>query len=270
LEDEFHFLENGMGGPNKHGLGRTISADVKRKVRQRCGFGCVRCGLGFYDYEHFAPDFKDATTHDPACITLLCMQCNQKRARGLLAAETVAQANAAPYCRQHGFTREEWGFGHGPIEVAFGGLTFTDVNTLIEVNGCPILSVRTPEDGSAFYRLSGIFTDSTGKTTLEIEDNEWSAGIDNWDIECIGPRIAIRGGPRDISLVLKSEPPHRLVIEKLHMRYGSYILRGNENLLEFSMDGVNWSRFYGVSMQGVNVGISLNYSPFHNGLRLIR
>jgi len=259
-----------MGEPNKYGVARAIPADVKREVRRRCGFGCVRCGLGFYDYEHFAPDFKDATTHDPAGITLLCMQCNQKRARGLLAAETVAQADADPICLQQGFAREEWGFGQNPIQVTFGGVTFTDVTTLIEVNGSPILSVRPPEEGSAFYRLSGIFTDRTGKTTLGIEDNEWSVGVDNWDIECVGPRITVRSGPGDISLVLRSEPPRRLVIEKLNMRYGRYILRGNESVLELSLDGMNWSRFFNVDMEGCRVGISLNYSPAKSGLRLIR
>lgn len=149
-------------------------------------------------------------------------------------------------------------------------MTFTNVITLIEVNGTPILSVRPPEEGSAFYLLSGIFTDRTGKTTLEIEDNEWSAGIENWDIECIGPRITVRSGPGDISLVLRSEPPRRLVIEKLNMQYGGYVLRGNENVLEISLDRMNWSRFFNVSMEGARVGISLNYSPVKNGLRLIR
>lgn len=30
---------------NKYGLTRDIPEDVKRKVRKRCGFGCVICGL---------------------------------------------------------------------------------------------------------------------------------------------------------------------------------------------------------------------------------
>jgi hypothetical protein len=29
---------------NKYGLKRTIPEKIKREVRQRCGFGCVRCG----------------------------------------------------------------------------------------------------------------------------------------------------------------------------------------------------------------------------------
>lgn len=67
-----------MAEKNKYGLSRYVPSDVRRIVRQRCGFGCVICGLSLYDYEHFAPYFKDAKSHDPDGITLLCMQSNQK------------------------------------------------------------------------------------------------------------------------------------------------------------------------------------------------
>lgn len=246
-----------MGERNKNGLGRTIPAATKFEVRKRCGYGCVRCGLGFYDYEHFDPDFKDAKSHDPAGITLLCMQCNQKRARGQLSAETVAQANAAPRCLQSGFAREEWGFGHDPISVVFAGATFTNVKVLIEINGYPIMSVLPPEDGSSFYRFSGLFSDRFGQTTLKIKDNEWFAGVDNWDVECIANRITVRSGPRDISIVLRSEPPRRLVIERINMVYDGFFLRGTEDSLEFSRDGMNWMRFNSVHMEDCQVGISL-------------
>jgi hypothetical protein len=260
LEDGFQFLEDQMGERNKNGLGRNIPAATKLEVRKRCGFGCVRCGLGFYDYEHFAPDFKDATKHDSAGITLLCMQCNQKRARGQLAAETVAQANASPRCLQVGFAREEWGFGHDPIVVAFAGVTFTDVPVLIAINGYPILSVQPPENGSSFYRLSGLFADSTGQTTLRIEGNEWFAGVDNWDVECVGNRITVRSGPRDLSLILRSEPPRRVVIERLNMSFDGFFLRGNEDVLEISHDNLKWSRFYTCEAIRCPTGISLNRS----------
>lgn len=247
-----------MGERNRFGLGRTIPSDVKREVRRRCGFGCVRCGLGFYDYEHFAPDFKDATKHDPAGITLLCMQCNQKRARGQLSAETVAQANTSPYCLQKGFTREEWGFGHHPIEVIFGGASFVDVASVIVINEYPLISILPPEDGSNFYRISALFSDRYGQPTLRIHENEWFAGAENWDVECVGPRITIRNGPNDISLVLRSDPPHRIVIEKLNMEFDGYTLKGDEEVLKFSADrGKSWNSIGGGSMVGCRVGFHL-------------
>ncbi len=243
---------------NKHGLTRTIRDAVKREVRKRCGFGCVRCGLAFFDYEHFDPDFKDAKEHRAEGITLLCMQCNQKRARGTLSVETVAAANAAPKCLEQGFASESFDFGSDPMQVAFAGVTFTNCPTLIEVNGFPLLSVRGPEEPGAPYRLSGFFADDTGDITLKIEDNVWSAGADNWDVECEGPLITIRNGPRLISLVLRQEPPKRLVVERIDMAFEGIRLRGKDDVLEVSFDGKSWCAWTGCNMVDCFVGMSFN------------
>ena len=85
-----------MGEKNKYGLGRYIESDTRRLIRKRCGFGCVICGIGFFDYEHFDPDFAEAKEHNPEGMTLLCMQCNQKRRRGTLSASTVKRHNEFP------------------------------------------------------------------------------------------------------------------------------------------------------------------------------
>lgn len=243
---------------NKYGLSRTVSAGIRREVRRRCGFGCVRCGLGLYDYEHFDPDFKDATEHRAEGITLLCMQCNQKRRRGVLSVESVRAANVSPRCLEQGFASEAFDFGQGPIEIVFAGVTFADCDRLIEVNGFPILSIKPPEAPSQPYQLSGRFADDTGDITLKIEDNVWSAGADNWDVECIGPRITIRNGLRDIALTLKAEPPTRLIVEKLNMQFEGILLRGSGDQLEISFDGKHWSQFTGCNMRGCAVGISLS------------
>ncbi len=243
---------------NKHGLTRTISDVTKREVRKRCGFGCVRCGLAFFDYEHFDPDFKDAKEHRAEGITLLCMQCNQKRAHGTLSVETVAAANMAPKCLERGFASESFDFGSDPMQVAFAGVTFTNCPILIEVNGFPLLSVREPEAPGTPYRLSGLFADDTGEITLKIEDNVWSAGADNWDVECVGPLITIRNGPRLICLVLRQEPPQRLVVERINMVFERIHLRGNDGVLEMSFDGRTWGVWRGCNTIDCRVGISFN------------
>jgi hypothetical protein len=242
---------------NRHGLSRYIPAPVSLEVRQRCGFGCVICGLAWYDYEHFDPDFKDATEHRADGITLLCMQCHAKRSRGVLSVESVREANKRPRCLQQGFASETFNFAQTPIEVAFAGVTFTDVAKLIVINNYSILSVRPAEAFLGPYRLSGIFADDTGATTLKIEDNVWSVGADSWDIDCEGPRIKIRNGPGDIALVLKAEPPTRLVVERLNMQFNGHFLRGDANLLEISQDGQHWMKFQSFSMTRCAVGIAI-------------
>ena len=132
---------------NRHGLSRYVPSEIRLAVRQRCGFGCVCCGAGFYDYEHFDPDFKDATQHKSESITLLCMQCNQKKRRGLLSVETVRLANSNPRCLQQGFASEAFDFSHeAPIEVVFAGQTFVDCKILVPRHSDSDRFKRPPRD----------------------------------------------------------------------------------------------------------------------------
>lgn len=246
-----------MGYQNQHGLGRTVPEGVKREVRQRCGYGCVICGLAYYDYEHFDPDFKDAKEHNPNGMTLLCMQCNQKRARGTLSRETVAKANASPFCKQSGFASEVFDFAPDGVEVALAGMTFWNCATLVQVKGLNILSFRPPEAAGGPLLLSGFFADSTGAVTLKVQDNVWTAGADNWDVEVVGPVITIRRGPGDIALALRVEPPRRLVVERLDMQLDDVHIRGNRDVLEVSPDGRSWIQMTNCGASDCEVGISL-------------
>lgn len=244
-----------MTDVNRFGLSRYIEAELRREVRKRSGFGCVVCGLAFYDYEHFDPDFKDAERHISAGITLLCMQCNQKRRRGLLSRETVAKANSNPKCRSVGFSSEVFDFGTDPIEVYFAGSRFKHVETLIMLGGCEVLSVAEPESSGEPFRLSGLFSDSTGATTLKIVENVLHVGADNWDVECVGARITIRRGLGEISLALFLEPPSRITVERIDMQYNGKYLKGDVNGMKVSTDGRTWHKMMLMDIQHARVGI---------------
>lgn len=246
-----------MEGKNRHGLSRYIPEEVKREVRQRCGFGCVICGFGFYDYEHFKPDFVDARVHDPKGMTLLCSQCNQKRARGRLSAHTVEMADGDPKCRQEGFASELFDFHNEPITVKFAGVKFHNCQNLIVVNDQPILSVKSSPHPNGPILLSGIFCNSIGQQTLLIHENEWHAKTDNWDVECIGPRIKIRFAPGEFALVLKMEAPSGLEIERLDMLYEGVRIRAENELLQVSINGGIWQKWYACSMTDCYTGLSL-------------
>lgn len=242
---------------NKHGLSRTVPDGVKRKIRQRCGFGCVICGKGFYDYEHFEPDFCDAHEHNPEGMTLLCSQCNQKRARHRLSASTVAKADKNPRCLQQGFANEMFDFDNGPLEVIFGGVRFYDCNHLIAINGKPIFSVEAPINKHSPILLSGVFCDAVGRESLLIKENEWMVHTGNWDVECEGARIIIRSAPRQISLNLRMCPPEGIVIEKLDMLYEGVWLKGNDKELSISPDGKNWYAWSGCDLSHCEIGIDI-------------
>ncbi|WP_321330847.1 hypothetical protein [Alcaligenes faecalis] len=252
-----------MSKKNRHGLSRSIPAGVQREVRQRCGFGCVICGLAFYDYEHFDPDFADALEHNPAGITLLCSQCNQKRARNRLSRETVALANLSPKCLEQGFSHEMFDFHSEPITVKFAGVTFHNCKNLIVLNGYPILKIDPPAEESQPIILSGFFTDTYGRKLVDIENNQFSASTETWDVHTIGKRIIFRRGLGEILLSLRTEPPDEIVIERLDMFSHGVALRGDEDRLEISVDrGQSWSRFAGIHMSNCETGIRIDTHGF--------
>lgn len=242
---------------NRYGLPRAIPESVKREVRQRCGFGCVICGLGFYEYEHFDPDFAYAKEHMPRGMTPLCSQCNRKRARGRLSAETVSRWNAHPKCREQGFANEWFDFGVEPIEVLFAGVSFYECQHLVVIDDVPLLGVLPPAAVGQPVQLSGRFADRYGRTSLKIERNEWRAATHNWDVECVGPRITVRKGRGDIASMLRMDPPHRLVVERLDMYLHGVCLVGDEKTLTFSMNGRGWTKFNACSMQHCHIGIGI-------------
>jgi len=54
-----------------------VSDPTKRIVRQRCGFGCVICGLPIYQYDHMY-GYTVETADDPTVITLLCARHHER------------------------------------------------------------------------------------------------------------------------------------------------------------------------------------------------
>jgi hypothetical protein len=74
---------------------REIPLPMKREIRQRCGFGCVLCGMPLYEYEHML-GFAQVQRHVAEEITLLCDQHHRERTSGLLPIEEVIKANGTP------------------------------------------------------------------------------------------------------------------------------------------------------------------------------
>ena len=214
-----------MSSPNKHGLSRDIPAEVQRAVRQRCGFGCAVCGCAIYQYEHVDPPFADATSHDPNTIALLCGGCHDRVTRGLLSKDSVKSALRNPKALQSGFSFGPFDVGSERPDVYVGAFHAINVPVVIRAMGQPLLSVAEPEQAGGPFRLSAYLADRTGKEILSVQDNEWRTAIGNWDAEVVGRRITLRRGPGDITLRLRTDPPHTLTIERLDMFHqGAHIL----------------------------------------------
>ena len=67
---------------------RDIPLPIQREVRQRCGSGCVICGLPFYEYDHML-GCENVKSHVADEITLLCRLHHGGKTSGLLPAAAV-------------------------------------------------------------------------------------------------------------------------------------------------------------------------------------
>lgn len=83
---------------------RDIPLPVARVVRQRCGFGCVLCGLPLYEYDHLA-GFANVQRHEAEEITLLCDRHHREVTAGLLPRNEVIAANGAPFNHRTGVSK---------------------------------------------------------------------------------------------------------------------------------------------------------------------
>jgi hypothetical protein len=244
---------------NKYGLDRDIPPDIKRTVRQRCGFGCVVCGLGIFEYEHVDPEFSEAKEHNAEKIALLCSQCHSKVTRGYWSKEKIQKAMHNPLCRQEGYAKEVFDFCEGYPSLQFGGSLLSNCPIPIQVSGQPLFKIEKPEQEGGPFRLSGIFCDAKGKNTLQIIENEWIASSDNWDVEVSGGAITIREAPRKIHLRLTVEPPQKLVVERLDMMLNDMKFEANGNFLRVRFPGGEVHDLTGCISDGCLIGMGFGY-----------
>jgi hypothetical protein len=244
--------------PNRYGLSRTIPSEIKRQVRQRCGFGCVKCGAAVYQYEHLDPPFADAQEHSADGIVLLCGACHDLRTREILSKETVSICARSPKCKELGFSFGPFDLGVVEPEITIGTLRCKRVKTLIRVFGEPIFSVDGAEESGAPFRINAFLADEAGQEIFRIEDNEWQTTTENWDVEVKGANITIRQRLGNIALSLRSEPPSGLVIEKLEMMHrGVRILCTEGQKIQVILPNGRSYTSSGTEIDGAQVGVDV-------------
>lgn len=242
-----------MNYNNKHGLSRTISEDIKRKIRQDAKFGCVVCGCGIYEYEHIIPEFSEAREHNPEHMTLLCPTCHSKVTKGAFSKESVLKAKLNPAASQKGFSNEWFDFDSEKHPyVIFGGTKTTKCEIPLEIYGVKILEIKRPEQKNTPFLLSGIFYNTKEEPVLQIIDNEWRNLSSNWDFKFEGPRMTILNDKSKIVLQLKAEPPNGIIIEHLEMNY-----KGQSVIITPDYISINTNKFYGGIISNGTVGFCI-------------
>jgi hypothetical protein len=195
-----------------------IPAHIKREVRQRCGFGCVFCGLPLYEYDHVVP-WAETHEHDADNIVLLCDRHHREKSNQLLTIEQVEAANASPANLQHGWS--------APYDLHYNG---TDCEASIGSNihvwptmhdgliTIPLLIDNTPivmfrlEDQQLLMTIQ--LFDEANELLVQVVDNELVFSTDEWDVEFVGKTLTVRSGPRQVFIDITFEPPKRVVITR--------------------------------------------------------
>ena len=193
--------------------GRDIPEPVQREVRQRCGFGCVICGLPLYEYEHMegwanVRNRPKGQQHITSEITLSCDSHHREKTNGLLPLQEVRAADAAPLNKRNGVSKPyDLHFAGNACELVVGGLIFKrelgDGERLIAlaIDGEPLVGF-TLEQGHLLLTLR-VFDDA-GKLVLHIDRSRLVYSVSPWDISLEGGNL---GNPRRQEEILDG---HRL------------------------------------------------------------
>lgn len=215
---------------------RNIPLPIQREIRQRCGFGCVICGMPLYEYEHMK-GWENVKRHVAQEITLLCNQHHREKTNGLLPVEVVREANADPYNLREGVSKPyDLHFSGREAEVIIGGNRFSTeyqgygtILVPISVDGTPLIGFIL---GDEHLLLNLAIFDEFNKPVLHIKNNQLLYSIEPWDIQLVGTKLTVREAHRKILVEIDFQPPNRVVINRgRFLRNGVEILVRPQNIL---------------------------------------
>lgn len=252
---------------NKYGLSRHIPDDIKLKIRQACGFGCIVCGMTIYTYEHIDPEFSDAKAHDPNKMALLCGSCHLKVTKGIYSKEKIKRARLSPKCKQQGYSNDYFDVGK-PFGVSVGRIYFykNETGDLFQIDGKTVLSLKYVDGEPPM--LSGTFCDSSGKVLFEIKNNEWLGNSDAWDIESVSNNLIIKDTKNSELLRINARPPHIIAVEIANLHYGNNTFYSNEHTGQITIEtevAKHINAPTGFIITGGPVVIQNGNVQFHNG-----
>lgn len=215
---------------------RNIPLPIQREIRQRCGFGCVLCGMPLYEYEHME-EWAKVKRHVADEITLLCDQHHREKTARLLPKEVIWEANADPYNLREGVSKPyNLYFSGNTAEIEIGGNTFTCENKgygtamiPISIDEAPLLGLIMADD---HLLLNLIIYDEFNAPVLHIKNNQLYYSTEPWDIQLVGTKLTVREALRKILIEIDFQPPDKVVINRgRFLRNGVEILVRPTNIL---------------------------------------
>lgn len=214
---------------------RNIPLPIQREVRQRCGFGCVICGMPFYEYEHMS-EWAQVHRHVADEITLLCDQHHREKTGGLLPKKIVQKANANPFNLREGVSNPyNLHFSGSQAEIVIGGNSFTcedqgygTVMVPISIDGVALIGLIL---GDGHLLLNVVAFDEFNSPVLHIKNNQLFYSTSPWDIQLVGTTLTIREAHRKILLELEFSPPNKVAVTRgRFLRNGIEVIVRPENI----------------------------------------
>jgi hypothetical protein len=208
----------------------AIPDPMKRSVRQRCGFGCVVCGVPIYQYEHME-EYSVVKEHKEDNIILLCPNHHQDKTSGRLSIDEVKKHAENPRNKKTDHTSPyNRLFVSGP-RVEFFVSNTKYISTIedggsfdaIRIFGKTVVGCKRENDN---ILLNIVMTDHSGEFVLEVSNGEIIVSTGVWDYTLEGKEIIIRSGPGQIEFKMSIDgsvvtiekgtffvPPVKLFIE---------------------------------------------------------
>lgn len=208
-----------------------IPESIRREVRQRCGFGCVLCGLPLITYEHME-GWAKVQRHVASEITLLCDQHQRERTNGLLTVEQVRAADANPINIGRGVSTP-YGLhfeldAHRTVHAVIGGNRFSTSkqteSALIAVDDTDLVWVAIDDQGGVYLHMN-IF-DENNNLALVVVRNEVQYRSSIWDVTFEGTTLTLREAAKALLLEVRFLPPRTISIDR-----GSLLYNGVEIII---------------------------------------
>ncbi|MEA5405829.1 hypothetical protein VB776_23020 [Arcicella sp. DC2W] len=211
---------------------RNIPLPIQREVRQRCGFGCVICGLPLYEYEHME-GWSNVKRHVADEITLLCDQHHREKTGGLLPIEEVRNANknpynfrnntSKPYTLHYSGKKPKAKIGQLLIETNDNGYGTQFIPLLIDL--IPIIGFILTE---GHFLLNLVIFDEYNHVVLNVVNNQLVYRADLYDIQLVGRKLTIRKEQRNILLEIIFDTPDMIIISKANLYVNGLHLKIDE------------------------------------------
>lgn len=181
---------------NATGLGRYITADVKKQVQKNFGFGCVLCGAIPVKYDHFRKPFVECDEHDPNDIIPLCYHHEGKKEAGLIGIDQIEDAisrGKKDPSHRHEFMSPAFGIRYS------NGCSLQCDEHEVRLDGQPVFQIRRTGDPNCPVELSGEFCDRHGRTVCKVRSNELVFESELLsEVKFVSNRLAVRDTSGDV------------------------------------------------------------------------